>query len=518
MDMATLEEIKKKTKTAAMVVALSGVTVAQAQENSTFSSETEKTRSEMSFDAQRADIIREDPETYLDVKNNVEKKLASQFNAPVSDANRQLSIEQTAIGPFPGFVAVDELDTDFEKYKSNFASINPEIARETREVNSKEDLYQYNGMAHFDPNDKKIHQPKWIISEDLQQKLQSLPPSWTSKLLLSDTPADIATFYHEKGHSFHDARGQTDAMLREYQTPDMLVEKNFVTEKVAYTIQCLSLANIWKQCKDAGMETIEINGEKQPLSDIFSQIPELKTEIEKNGFDYNSKESLSRIINVASLSWDKDYLPAYAQSQFIDEAQDCGSANIMNQIIAAREHKQILIDMTKNLDIGYGIKIDIPEDCLSSMMPSQDFAQNLTSKYTEFSPSTDGLLAIDGYLDGLNLKNDEAKDKYIRQQYENIVNRSPDADLKLKELMLNCCNPNNNMIYYTDNIQERNIGGIQTLSPDLGKTTYTVSRLDQRDDLAQKREKSLENSEHTVSKTKVLTSAEISQALYHQGR
>lgn len=516
--MATLEEIKKKTKTAAMVVALSGITVAQAQENSTFSSETEKTRSEMSFDAQRADIIREDPETYLDVKNNVEKKLASQFNAPVSDANRQLSIEQTAIGPFPGFVAVDELDTDFEKYKSNFASINPEIARETREVNSKEDLYQYDGMAHFDPNDKKIHQPQWIVSEDLQNKIQNLSPSWTFKLLLNDTPADIATFYHEKGHAFHDTRGQTDAMLRLYQTPDMRVEKNFVTEKVAYTIQCLTLANIGKQCQDAGIETIEINGKKQPLAEIFSQLPELKEEFEKNGFDYNSKESLSRIVNIASKSWDKDYLPAYTQSQFIDEAQDCGSANIMNQIIAAHEHKQILTDMTKNLDIGYGVKIDIPADCVSLMMPPNDFAQSLTSQYTSFSPSTDGLLAIDAYLDGLGLKKDKAKDEYIRQQYENIVNRSPDADLKLKELMLNCCNKDNNMIYYTDNLQERNIGGIQTLSPDLGKTTYPVSRLDERTDLAHKKEKSMENSENQVSKTKVLTAAEISQALYNQGR
>ena len=280
----------------------------------------------------------------------------------------------------------------------------------------------------------------------------------------------------------------------------------------------MSLANIWKQCKDAGMETIEINGEKQPISDIFSQIPELKAEIEQNGFDYNSKESLSRIINVASHSWDKDYLSAYTQSQFINDAQDCGSANIMNQIIAAREHKQILTDMTKNLDIGYGIKIDIPDNCCSLMMPAQNFAQNLTAKYTAFSPSTDGLLAIDDYLDSLNLKNDKAKDNYIRQQYENIVNRSPDADLKLNELMLNCCNSNNNMVYYTDNIQERNIGGIQTLSPDLGKTTYTVSRLDERDDLTQKREKSLENSDHKASKTKVLTSTEISQAFYHQGR
>ena len=74
------------------------------------------------------------------------------------------------------------------------------------------------------------------------------------------------------------------------------------------------------------------------------------------------------------------------------------------------------------------------------------------------------------------------------------------------------------MIYYTDNIQERNIDGIQTLSPDLGKTIYTISRLDELSSSSHKREKSLENAEHQSSTTKVLTSAEISQALQTQGR
>lgn len=514
--MATLDEMKRKTRTTAMMVALSGMTLAQAQDNAV--AEVDTIRSEMSLDARQADIVRENPRTYLDVKTNIEKKLSAQFNSPVLDINRQVPTEKTVIGPFPGFVATDELDTDFKKYKSNLKSINPEIVHDIREVTSKDDLFEYNGLAHFDPNDTKIYQPQWLISKELQEEIQKLSPSWTSNLLLGDIPANIATFYHEKAHSFHHIRGQTDVMLRNYQTPDMRVEKNFVTEKVAYTIQCLSLANIWKHCKDAGIETIELNQTKKNLSDILNPIPELKEEIEKNGFDYNSAASLSRVINIAAKSWDNDYLDTYTHSQFIDEARNAGSSNIMNQIIAAREHKQILIDMTKNLDIGYGVKIDIPDDCIPLIMPTKDFTQNLTSRYTSFSPSTDGLLAIDNYLNTLNIKSDKEKDKYIRKHYENIVNRSADADLKLKNLMLRCCNKNNNMIYYTDNIQERNIDGIQTISPDLGKNTYTISRLDERIDQVQKREKSIENSDHKSPKTKVLTLAEISSASCHQER
>ena len=75
---------------------------------------------------------------------------------------------------------------------------------------------------------------------------------------------------------------------------------------------------------------------------------------------------------------------------------------------------------------------------------------------------------------------DKDKDKYLKTQFANIVNRSDDADLKLKELMLACCNKDNNMIYYTDKLQVRNQGGIQTVSNDLGKTTYALSRMDER--------------------------------------
>ena len=173
--------------------------------------------------------------------------------------------------------------------------------------------------------------------------------------------------------------------------------------------------------------------------------------------------------------------------------------------------------MTKNLDIGYGTKIDIPDDCVALMMPKKEITQQITASANSFSPCTDGLLAIDRYLEELGLKNDKDKDQYLKKQFANIVNRSDDADLKLKELMLACCNKDNNMIYYTDKLQVRNQGGIQTVSNDLGKTTYALSRMDERSDFANNQTKGKARTQKEENETKILTPADISRAFY-QGR
>lgn len=237
----------------------------------------------------------------------------------------------------------------------------------------------------------------------------------------------------------------------------------------------------------------------------------------KNGFNPAFPEDIGRIARLASEHWDKEYLPGYSSEQFSDVARSGTSSNIVNSIIAAREQQQILKDMTKNLDIGYGTKIDIPDDCVALMMPKKEIIQQITASANSFSPSTDGLLAIDRYLEERGLKNDKDKDQYLKTQFANIVNRSDDADLKLKELMLACCNKDNNMIYYTDKLQVRNQGGIQTVSNDLGKTTYALSRMDERSDFANNQTKGKARTQKEENETKILTPADISRAFY-QGR
>lgn len=88
--MATFDEIKEKAKTAAMVIALGSAPAMQAQEAHPNMPEKEAVRLEMKQDAKRADFIRENPETYLKVKEDQGNRLVQQLQMPVADDNKKL--------------------------------------------------------------------------------------------------------------------------------------------------------------------------------------------------------------------------------------------------------------------------------------------------------------------------------------------------------------------------------------------------------------------------------------------
>lgn len=511
--MATLEEIRRKAKTAAFAATLSSLSVAQAQEIGSAFSEKDALRMEMKTDAQKADVICENPATYLDVQDTARQKMLNQLHSPVKEEDRIIPLDQTTIGPFPGYVVEEDFGEKRKIYKSDTKDYPTKMERETRIVNTVSDLSPYNNLAYFNPDDTQIYMPKWVLSDEMKEKIADVlndKPSWQTKLMFSDTAAEIAVINHEAAHSSHHMRGQTNREILESQTADMYVEKDYVTEKVAYSVQYLTLANLWKQCKDAGIETLHDEGKTMPIGDIMSQVPELRKMVEENGFDPKSEQSVAGIVSLACQHWDKDYKEAYGAGQFQDVAELGSSDNIMNQIVSAREQQKIFYDMTKNLHIGGGVRVDIPDECFDMLMPQKEFTQSVT-KDQYFSPSTEGLLAIDHYLDSIGIDNDKDKDAYIKQHYEKIVNRSKDADLKLKELMLGCCNKKNNMIYYTDMLQVKETNGIQTISGELG--VFAFNKMDERgDNLTGSKEKSAIKEEKGA--TKKLSIGEISSALY----
>ncbi|MBO5038972.1 MAG: hypothetical protein J6C85_05930 [Alphaproteobacteria bacterium] len=501
----TEEELKEKAKnakTAAMAAKLNSVSAPDAGEDP---------KPEIKAASERAQIITSDPTTYLSLKEQTAAKLTTQLASPVTPENKLTPDNETAIGPFVGFILDEELDKS-KKYKSNFSTPTAQRETEIRTIETREDFNnKYDNLAYFNYEDKKIYMPKWVLSEDVQNRLAQKDnmADWSLKLKSNDPAAEIATERHENTHFLHDARGQTDADKNPYQTAHMAVDKDYVTEKTAYAVQCLTLANLYKNHKEAGIETIEINDKQYPLASILNQVPGLQEAVEQNGFDPSDPKSVSRIVKIASADWDKDCLDNYSNKQFKNTAQSSNNEmiNIMNQINAAKQHQQILIDMTKNLDIGYNTKIDIPADCLADILPKKEITQDIVNKSGKtFVPNTEGLLAIDEYLTKKGLKNDEEKDQYLKTQYSNIVNRTPNADLELRDLMLACGNADNKEICYTDNLKLKDQNGILTVSNDNGNTSYPLTPLDARVDEVAQNKTNTKTTEHTAAPTQKTTS------------
>lgn len=500
-----LKEKAKKAKTAAMAAKLNSVSAPDAGEDP---------KPEIKAASERAQIITSDPTTYLSLKEQTAAKLTTQLASPVPPENKLTPDNATVIGPFVGLLLDEELDKT--KYKSNFSTPTAQREIEVRTIETREDFNnKYDNLAYFNYGDKKIYMPKWVLSEDVQNRLAQKDnmADWSLKLKSNDPTAEIAAERHENTHFLHDARGQTDSDKNPHQTPQMAVDKDYVTEKTAYAVQCLTLANIYKNHKEAGIETIEINDKQYPLASILNQVPGLQEAVEKNGFDPSDPKSVSRIVKIASADWDKDYLSGYSNGQFKEVAQNANDVdNMLNQINAAKQHQQVLTDMTKNLDIGYNTKIDIPADCLADMLPKKEITQNILNESSKsFSPSTEGLLAIDEYLTKKGIKNDKDRDQYLKTQYSNIVNRTPDADLELRDLMLACATPENKEIYYTDNLKLKNQNGILTVSNDNGNTTYPLTPLDARVDEVAQNKTNTQTTEHTAAPTQKTTSLSPTQ-------
>lgn len=152
-----------------MLAATSNSAAAASGENSNMSPE-EKTRTEMQTDSNHAHIALEDPATYLALKESNAQKLTDQFNSPVTKENKLTPDNATVIGPFVGLLLDEELDKT--KYKSNFNSPTAEREVEVRTIETKEDFNnKYDNLAYFSREDKKVHMPKWELSEDVQNRL-----------------------------------------------------------------------------------------------------------------------------------------------------------------------------------------------------------------------------------------------------------------------------------------------------------------------------------------------------------
>ena len=403
-------------------------------------------------------------------QNNVTdaRRINEQLNTPVSESNRSLPIEQTIIGPFMANT------NPYEESSKENTPKKATIIREQRIINSPEDMNQYTDLAH--QNGDNVIMPNYQLAPELAEKIKDKHNNYQTEYLNGNPAAQLSVYFHELAHYNRENKGIN---IEKNGNSETNLTLNYVDEKSACVAQNLALVNIYNQCKKEGAEYFAYKDIKIKTEELLDMYPNLRECVEKNGSDLTKKETVIAISKTASEQWDKDSLPKYKKDKdtFISYTTE-NNRSIIEQIQAVKDGEKSMDAQLKDIDIGYGMKIDLPDECKAFIYPDKKFIQDfILENNNGRHPSNEGLLQIDKYLEQRGLKTNEVKDEYIRQQYEKIVNRAPDADNKLKDLMLNAdFNPNNEkIIAYTDGLIEKNQNGTAVVSNDNGKTLYQVT-------------------------------------------
>lgn len=104
--------------------------------------------------------------------------------------------------------------------------------------------------------------------------------------------------------------------------------------------------------------------------------------------------------------------------------------------------------------------------------------QNLLAKAFISSspePSDEEIFAINNYLEKKGITEDAAKDAYLKKAFTDIVNRSPEADMELKKLLMGA----NGSVKYTDGLTASPVPGTPyTTVTDTKGQTYNVGTLE----------------------------------------
>lgn len=395
------------------------------------------------------------------------ERLNKQLSEPVTEDNRIIPVDGTAIGPFLAQT------NPYQEEQTNQTPKKPTVIREQRQINTPEDLQKYRDLAH--QNGDNIIMPDYNLSPELADKLKDVHNNYAAEYLNGNTAAKLAVYFHELSHYNRENKG-IDNMPKGNAETNLTL--NYVDEKSAHVAENLALVNIYDQCKKTGAEYFEYKDTKIKTDELLDMYPNLRECVEKNGSDLTKKDTLIAISKVAAESWDEHSLPSYKSGEFQEFTSE-NNSSIVEQIQAVKDGKKAMSEQLKDIDIGYGMKIDLPDECKSFIYPDKKKLQEFICENEDGRhPSNDGLLAIDAYLEKRGLKTNKAKDEYIRTQYEKIVNRTPDADNTLKDLMLNAeLNPNNDKrIYYTDALIKKEQNGITVVSNDNDKTFYPVNK------------------------------------------
>ena len=358
------------------------------------------------------------------------------------------------------------------------------LIRDTYELSTKDEFNELmnergNGFAYC--NGGSYNLPNYKISGELEHLVDSvltdneLRAKLTPDILMQfeymkkNPIAEILIKTHEVDiHGHHEEQG---TVSNSSFSPYMSAVSSDMTERLAYFGEYIALTMLHNTMKNAGMETMVVDGRDIPLENILDYKEGLKETIDKFGSDVSSSKFIEEIAKLSNDKWIK-----YQEEGYTNQAQNhtaaAENAGLMDMIICARKWDKTQMAMIQGIKI-LDQDVHIPKDCLQYFKPSDE---RISSILGDDYISNDDLLNIDKYLDSIGLKNDEDKAYYIIEQSVKINNRDNDADLNLRNLFLACGKDNSGTIEYSDGIIDNvSNDGTVVISERLGNTEFNSS-------------------------------------------
>lgn len=336
----------------------------------------------------------------------------------------------------------------------------------------------FDQLASYNPSDGKITVP--IYSERAQQyaaeSIKRDGSNFKDEYKVNNVIAQNAVFMHEQNHKV-DEEYNGQALLM--NSPVNAAKSDRLTETKSHAVSYLNVAQQYTMMKEQGIQTIQINGENKPLESILEMYNGLKEVVLEKGFDINDPQSIRNVVEAASIDWHKnkaDYL-----NQDINQAA-IASINFGNLPMSEKlevlknedaTYAEVSQKMLKNTYIGHNTIVDLSscQDLLDTM-DKNEFIHDVREKQSNFGflahseahnkinfISYEELSAVNAHLENKGLLKDEDKDKYLKQAFADIAQRSENQDAELKKILLGY-SPD---IVYADGIYETTQGDMRII-------------------------------------------------------
>lgn len=387
--------------------------------------------------------------------------------------------------------------------------------------------HQFMREIQFQPDDPNLNalgsysaQTDKIVFYTFDNQRLSPEKDYASQYRNNNPAARYVVALHE---AVHKVQAKKCGLFDVRHTPANAARLNFLSENMTTTSEFLAIAQMYTNLKQQGINTFEytatLNGKektvKMPTEDILDMYPGLRETITKNGFSADDPKSVRAVVEAAARHWREDRQAAYylQHAEYAiaaDKLQSCFTFStrincLKNEDAAYKEAEDKLL---QNVFVSPEVSLDLRNyrDVINTMPKekAKEFAH--TAQKCNDSPTDEEYLAINKYLEQKGITGDKAKDEYFNSQFRNIANRTPDADQKLKKMMLGSYGE----IRYADGLIETKVNDspYTTLSEGKGDT-YVVGAF--VDFSAKKRPRPNENiSVQTVSDDK--TNAAVSSA------